>query len=248
MNRENFPVSSNRHIQPEERERALDVLAAEVRRIQAQREENRRIQERLSTTQYLLQDNFPGSSSYLDNVPLQDLQLALSMSSTPTRPNPFGRQSFLPYGPSFLSASLPPNEAFGQLSTPSAAFGQFSTPSAASMPMQHLTERKRDSVLDPSDIITQNPRATASLRKYQEQTMYMPVSKKSRKRPRGSFPLPSLRERCCEEVKIPLTSYRNLWEENQRGDVFRKRIQCNQVPIEKDTSTTGRYSKKQRRI
>jgi len=254
MSRDDLSLSSNENTILEERER-LDSIDVEARFVQELRVQNLRQQERYaySASRYPRQDNLLGGTSsifqptserprsnslpYNDGAPLEDLQLALQiMSTSQGRPNPFGRHSILPHGPSHYELLLP-NTSLSQLS--------LSASTTASLPARQRSKRKRDRVLEPSYAVDVS-RTTSTL-KYQEQAIYMPVPKPKTKKNSGSFPLPLLRERPgSTRQELSLASYGTLWE-RQQGDAFRRRLHRNQVPIEKDTSITKCYSKRQRK-
>jgi hypothetical protein len=61
-----------------------------------------------------------------------------------------------------------------------------------------------------------------------------------------SFPLPPLTARSNTRVRVSLNSYKSLWESSRKSD-FVRRIQLNQVPVEKDTSITQQYSKRKKK-
>jgi hypothetical protein len=171
----------------------------------------------------------PTFDNYNNRVSLEDLQLAMRMSSSPRQPDPFhlfdmasspqwpdpfARHSALPSGPSYMSA-LP---EFAMLA-------RLPPPPMIEAPAQHLLKRKRESMGKPT---------------YHGHSIYMPIMKKRKgSKGGGSFPLPS--PTAPKPLSIPLTSYWKLWEKVQR-EVFRKRIHNSQVAILNDISITGQYS------
>lgn len=235
------------HPSQQQRQRALEAIAAETRRLRDIREQIRYLEARrdmmgrVGVAQPVSNARLePTLDNYNDRVRLEDLQLAMRMSSSPRRPDPFrlvestsspqrpdpfARHSFMPSGPSHMNA-LPSNARLAWLPPPP----------MPQVPIQHTSKRKLENVLDHTSAF-----ASVGSPTYQEHSMYMQMTKNPTNGSKSgeSFPLPSPTE--PKPLSIPLKSYWKLWEKGQ-GEVFRKRIHYGRVTILNDTSITGQYS------
>ena len=234
------------HPRQHQRQRALEAIAAEARRIRDIQERIRYLEARrdmmgrvgvVQPVSNVRQQ--PRLDNYNNRVSLEDLQLAMRMFSSPRRPDhfhlvdsispqqqpdPFAGHSFLLSGPSHMNA-LPSDARLARLPPP--PMSQVSA--------QNTSKRKLENVLDHTSAFSSVGSPT-----YQEHSTYKQITKKRKgSKGGGSFPLPPPTE--PKPLSIPLTSYWKLWEKVQ-GEVFRKRIHNSQVTILNDTSITGQYS------
>jgi hypothetical protein len=154
-----------------------------------------------------------------------------------------------------MSPTLAPNVALAQLSS-----SRISGAAMASLlPRQTIAaaaapKRKRELVLEGAGGATQRSSFASTstrlkkLARYKDdQTKHSTLPPPNKVKNQGSFPLPPLKESTTttKRMMIPLSSYGSLWEQLQGEEqAFRKRLHNNKVPMEKDTSITGRYSKK----
>jgi hypothetical protein len=232
----------------QQRQRALEAIAAEERRLREVQERIRYLEARQDMMGQRVGVAQPVSNVRLEprtdmsRITLEDLQYAMRISSrldpfrsasVPSqRPQidstsrPGRRNSFcLPHGSSIMNAR-PNNPTMARLPQPG---------TMRQVPVQPLSEQKRENVLDHiSAFVPVTTRPT-----YQEQYMPAPKKLKASHKGGGSFPLPSTRE--PKPLSIPLKSYWKLWEK-VKGEVFRTRLHRSQVTILKDTSITGQYS------